>query len=177
MGEETITVRTSPEKLRALIEPYLTQVTDMKWLKQRLYEILLTINPYFYELFLCVLNILTEIRELRPDVQQWGHILLFLKYKMVKKRERRVGQVETDWWIKKHGESAIMPKISKYRLPFLMVATEPLQDFLSMYFHLNHRMKTSIYFVNNIYLQVMWSQSKIVLNGFRWSDFTHTRMA
>lgn len=134
LGEEIIAVHTSPEKLRALCEPYLTQVTDMKLLGSNLYEIINNINPYFYELFLCVLNILSEIRELRVEVQQWSHILLFLKHKMVKKRERRVAQFETDWWIRKQGESTIMPKISKYRLPFLMVVTESLQDFLGMYF-------------------------------------------
>lgn len=134
LGEEIIVVHTSPEKLRALCEPYLAQVTDMKLLGNNLYEIINAINPYFYELFLCVLNILSEIRELRVEVQQWSHILLFLKHKMVKKRERRVAQFETDWWIRKQGESTIMPKISKYRLPFLMVVTESLQDFLGTYF-------------------------------------------
>lgn len=123
-------MHTTSEKLRVLCEPYLIQVTDMKALSQRLYDIIPTINPYFYELFLCVLNILSEIRELKVQTQQWSHILLFLKHKMVKKRERRIGQIETDWWIKNHGEATIMPKISKYRLPFLMIVTEPLQDFL-----------------------------------------------
>lgn len=125
-----IEVHSTPEKLRALCEPYLTQVTDMKQLGVRLYDILNTINPYFYELFLCVLNILNEIRELRAEVQQWSHILLFLKDKMIKKRQRRVGQAETDWWIKKNGEATIMPRISKYRLPFIMVVTESLQEFI-----------------------------------------------
>lgn len=135
MGEEVIVVNTSPEKIRALCQPYLAQVTDIKSLSAHLYEILNTINPYFYELFLCIMNILSDINELRTEVQQWTHILLFLKHKMVKKRERRVGQFETDWWIRKLGESTVMPKISKYRLPFLMVVTESLQDFLGAYFH------------------------------------------
>lgn len=130
MGEEVIVVHTSPEKLRALCEPYLNKVTDIKLLSTHLYEVINAINPYFYELFLCVLSILTEIGELRTEVQQWTHILLFLKHKMVKKRERRVAQFETDWWIRKQGESTIMPKISKYRLPFLMIVTESLTDFL-----------------------------------------------
>lgn len=133
LGEEVIVVQMSPEKLRALCEPYLTQVTDMKLLSVYLYDVINNINPYFYELFLCVLKILTEIRELRVEVQQWTHILLFLKHKMVKMRERRVAEFETDWWIRKQGESTIMPKISKYRLPFLMVVTESLQDFLGIY--------------------------------------------
>lgn len=129
-----IVIHNSPEKIRSLCEPYLAQVSDFKLLSAHLYDILNTINPYFYELFLCILNILTEIKELRSEVQQWNHILLFLKHKMIKKRERRVGQFETEWWIKKQGESTVMPKISKYRLPFLMVVTESLQDFLGMYF-------------------------------------------
>lgn len=130
LGEEVIVVHNSPEKIRTLCEPYLAHVSDFKTLGTQLYDIINTINPYFYELYLCILNILTEIKELRGQVQQWSHILLFLKHKMVKKRERRVGAFETDWWIRKQGESTVMPKISKYRLPFLMVAMEPLMDFL-----------------------------------------------
>lgn len=126
-------IQNSAEKIRSLCEPYLAQVSDFKLLSSYLYEIINTINPYFYELFLCILNILAEIKELRAEVIQWSHILLFLKHKMGKKRERRVGQFETEWWIKKQGESTVMPKISKYRLPFLMVVTESLQDFLGMY--------------------------------------------
>lgn len=126
-------IHNSAEKIRSLCEPYLAQVSDFKLLSSYLYEIINTINPYFYELFLCILNILAEIKELRAEVIQWSHILLFLKHKMGKKRERRVGQFETEWWIKKQGESTVMPKISKYRLPFLMVVTESLQDFLGMY--------------------------------------------
>lgn len=128
-----IVIHNSAEKIRSLCEPYLAQVSDFKLLSSYLYEIINTINPYFYELFLCILNILAEIKELRAEVIQWSHILLFLKHKMGKKRERRVGQFETEWWIKKQGESTVMPKISKYRLPFLMVVTESLQDFLGMY--------------------------------------------
>lgn len=132
-------MQNSPEKIRTLCEPYLVQVSDFKLLSTQLYDIINTINPYFYELYLCILSILTEIKELRGQVQQWSHILLFLKHKMVKKRERRVGPYETDWWIRKQGESTVMPKISKYRLPFLMVAMEPLKDFLGRLFLCNGR--------------------------------------
>lgn len=131
LGEEVIVVPNSPEKIHALCEPYLAHVSDFKSLATQLYEVINAINPYFYELYLCILNILTEIKELRGQVQQWTHILLFLKHKMTKKRERRVGQYETEWWNKKHGgDSPVMPRISKYRLPFLMVVTEALKDFL-----------------------------------------------
>lgn len=132
LGEEVIVVQNSPDNIRSLCDPYLAQVTDFKSLSSCLYEILSTVSPFFYELFLCILNILTEIKEIRSDVIQWNHILLFLKHKMVKKRERRVGQFETEWWIKNLGESTVMPKISKYRLPFLMVVTESVQEFLGM---------------------------------------------
>lgn len=138
LGEEVIVIQNSPDKIRSLCDPYLAQVTDFKSLSNCLYDILNTVNPFFYELFLCILNILSEIKEIRTEVVQWNHILLFLKHKMMKKRERRVGQFETEWWIKKQGESTVMPKISKYRLPFLMVVTESLQDFLGMntaFFH------------------------------------------
>lgn len=138
LGEEVIVIQNSTDKIRSLCDPYLAQITDFKSLSACLYEILNTINPYFYELFLCILNILAEIKEIRTEVMQWNHILLFLKHKMVKKRERRIGQFETDWCNKRQGESTIMPKISKYRLPFLMVVTEALQDFLGMFkkFHM-----------------------------------------
>lgn len=134
MGEELIVVHNSPDKIRAICEPYLAQVNDFKLLSAQLYDIINAINPYFYELYLCILNILTEIKELRGQVQQWNHILLFLKHKMVKKRERRINAFEMDWWIKKQGESIVMPRISKFRLPFLMVAMEPLKEFLGRHF-------------------------------------------
>lgn len=144
MGDDIIVVHNSAEKIRLLCDPYLAQVSDFKLLSTQLYEVINAINPYFYELYLCILNILTEIKELRGQVQQWNHILLFLKHKMVKKRERRVGPFEADWWIKKQGESTVMPKISKYRLPFLMVAMEPLKEFLGKQIHFDMAKRNSL---------------------------------
>lgn len=132
MGKEKVVVKVSIEKIRLLCNPYLEQISDKKSFAKSLYEFIDTINPYFYELYSLVIDILADIYELRDDMKSWKNILLFLEHKMVKKRSRRIGQAENDWWMKTQGDAGVMPKISKYRLPFLMVVTEPLENILSM---------------------------------------------
>lgn len=121
LGREQITVNTSIEKIRSLYQPYLKRITDTKLFINKIKYFIETINPYFYELYISILNILNDIGLLDSikDMKHWSNILLFLKHKMVKKRVRRVGPIEDDWWIKKYND-IVMPKISKYRLPFLI---------------------------------------------------------
>lgn len=128
---EEIVVDVSEKKIRTLCQPYYEQIVDTKLLAERLYSFIESINPYFYELYLSVLNILADIHELRKDMQQWENILTFLKFKMITKRSKRIGQYESDWWLKSYSHDAgVMPKISKYRLPFLYLVQNPLENIL-----------------------------------------------
>lgn len=130
MGNEHIVVKVSAEKIRAQCQPYLDHVTDTKQLASRLYEFLKSINSFFYELYLCIIDILAEIRELRKEMELWKNILLFLKVKMVTKRTKRTNQLETDWWLKTQNDNGVLPKIAKYRFPFQMLIEHPLKDVL-----------------------------------------------
>lgn len=130
MGNEHIVVKVSAEKIRAQCQPYLDHVSDTKQLALRLYEFLDPVHSYFYELYLCIIDILVEIRALRKDMELWSHILLFLKMKMTMKRTKRTSQLETDWWLKTQNDSGVLPKIAKYRFPFQMLIDHPLKDIL-----------------------------------------------
>lgn len=130
MGNEQIVVKVTADKIRAQCQPYLDHVTETKQLASRLYDFLESINSYFYELYLCTIDILTEIRALRKDMELWSHILLFLRMKMVTKRTKRTSQMETDWWLKTQNDSGVLPKIAKYRFPFQMLIDHPLKDVL-----------------------------------------------
>lgn len=162
VGKEHLVVKVSVEKIQALCQPYIEQIIDTKALAERLYMFVDSINPYFYELYLCVVQILTDIRELRKDMVKWANILEFLKFKMVGKRAKRIGQLETDWWLKTHGES-VMPKISKYRLPFACFNELPFQEFLGKFEKQITRHSFLILFFN---FQASKSLFKIVSNGF-----------
>lgn len=142
MGLENLVVNVSADKIHSLCNPYIEQISDTKLLAKCLYDFIDAINPYFYEMFSVVIDILDDIHELREDMKSWEKILLFLKHKMVKTRSRRLGQFENDWWLRKQGDSGVMPKISKFRLPFLMIVTEAMQDILSK--HTNQSENISI---------------------------------
>lgn len=130
LSKEELLVKTSAEKIYALCQPYIKLVSDVKYFATKLYEFLETINSYFYELFLCVIDILKQINALREDMELWSNILQFLKHKMITKRSKRVSQIETDWWLRSHTDAGILPKIAKYRFPFRMLITEPLKNVL-----------------------------------------------
>lgn len=136
LGKEQLIVKVSTEKMRSLCEPYINLITDVKYFATKLYEFLDTINSYFYELYLCIIDILTQINALRKEMELWSNILLFLKHKMVTKRLKRVSQIETDWWLKSQADSGALPKISRYRFPFRMLITEPLKNILGICFAL-----------------------------------------
>lgn len=131
MGKERIVMNVATEKIRMQCEPYIEQIKDRNLLAKQLLEFIDFINPYFYEIFTVVIEILRDINELRDDMKLWGNILVFLQHKMVNIKMRRVGELENNWWIRNQGDVGIMPKISNYRLPFLMLIKENIQDVLS----------------------------------------------
>lgn len=130
MGKEQIVVKTSAQKIRTLCQPYMDRITDTSYFGQKLCELIKTINSYFYELYLCIIDILSEIRKLRSDMRLWSNILLFLKHKMVGKRTNPGAQIETDWWMQTQSDTGVLPKIAKYRFPFQMIIEKPLKNLL-----------------------------------------------
>lgn len=63
-------------------------------------------------------------------MELWANMLLFLKHKMVTKRRNRAGQIEMDWWLKSQPDIGVLPKIAKYRFPFMPLVQEPLKNIL-----------------------------------------------
>lgn len=132
LGKEQIVVKLSVEKVVAMCQPYLSHLTETKLLAAKLLKYIATINPYFYEMYLCIIEILNQINELPPSMEKWSNILQFLKHKMVTKRSNRINQAETDSWLKSQPDAGIMPKISKFRFPFWNLVQEPLKDILGL---------------------------------------------
>lgn len=97
MGLENLVVNVSADKIHSICNPFIEQISDRKLLAKCLYDFIDAINPYFYEMFSAVIDILVVIDELRDDMKSWIQILLFLKHKLVRTRSRRVGQFENEW--------------------------------------------------------------------------------
>lgn len=130
MGKEQIMVKITAQKIRSLCQPYLERVTDVRYLANKLYELMNSVNSYFYELYLCILDILKENDFLQNEMQLWPEILLFLKHKMIEKRSKRPTQLETDWWLKTQNETGVLPRIARYRFPFQMLVENRLKEIL-----------------------------------------------
>lgn len=82
---------------------------------------------------MCVINILMFFDAAPKEMEIWKNILRFLRYKMTSRRRNRPSQFETDMWLKSHKENGILPKISRYRLPFKAIVEQPLKDILGGY--------------------------------------------
>ncbi|XP_055841706.1 uncharacterized protein LOC129908902 [Episyrphus balteatus] len=129
-GKEELCMKNSVEEIRNLCQPYINEIKNTELLASKLLNFMSEINYYFYEHYLCVIEILNYINELPKEMQLWNCILIFLKHKMISKRRHRPSQMETDWWLKSHSEIGVLPKISKYRLPFMPIVQQPLKDIL-----------------------------------------------
>lgn len=129
-GKEEIVVKTSASQMKALCQPYIEKISNLELLASSLLDFMDTINFYFYELYLCILEILHSINMIPNDKKCWENILLFLKHEKVTKRRPNHGisQKETDFCFK--SEMGMLPKISKYRFPFKLVVQEPLKNVL-----------------------------------------------
>jgi len=82
---------------------------------------------------MCVINILMYFDSAPKEMEIWMNILHFLRHKMITRRRNRPGQVETDTWLKSQRENGVMPKISRYRLPFKPIVEQPLKDILGIF--------------------------------------------
>ena len=79
---------------------------------------------------MCVIEILLHFEAVPKEMQVWTSILHFLKHKMTTRRHNRPGQLETDMWFESQKEIGVLPKISRYRLPFKPIVEQPLKDIL-----------------------------------------------
>lgn len=132
MGKEEIIIKTPVDTMINMCKSYIDELDGTEILAAELINYVASINFYFYELYLCVIEILTYIDRLPDSMAQWQSILLFLKHKMVTKRRNRISQMETDSWLKSHVEVGALQTIAKYRFPFKAIIEEPLKNILGI---------------------------------------------
>lgn len=130
-GKEEVITMNSVEDLCDLCETYINELTCKEHLADELIIFMKSINFYFYEIFLCVIHLLNQIKALQPGMHWWLIILKLMKHKMTGKRRNPIGQIENDSWLEFHPQSGIPPPISKYRIPFLLTVKKSLEDILS----------------------------------------------
>ncbi|XP_023294177.2 uncharacterized protein LOC111677314 [Lucilia cuprina] len=129
-GDEELVMITTVENIRNLCQPYINAIKNTDLLTSKLKQFIDEIHIYFYELYLCVIEILLHFDAVPKEMQVWTSILLFLKHKMTTRRRNRPGQLETDMWFESQKEIGVLPKISRYRLPFKPIVEQPLKDIL-----------------------------------------------
>ncbi|XP_037945657.1 uncharacterized protein LOC119678077 [Teleopsis dalmanni] len=128
--EEELVVLSSADEILKSCQMYINEIKNTKLLTAKLQQFIKDINIYFYELYLCVIEILSFIDAVPQEMQVWSNILHFLRHKMKKRRRNRPGQLEMDMWLQSQKEIGILPKIARFRLPFLPLVENPLQDIL-----------------------------------------------
>uniref|UniRef100_A0A1I8Q641 Uncharacterized protein n=1 Tax=Stomoxys calcitrans TaxID=35570 RepID=A0A1I8Q641_STOCA len=129
-GDEELVMITTVEGIRNMCQPYLNEIKNTELLTSKLKQFIDEIHIYFYELYLCVIEILLYFEAVPKEMQVWTSILHFLKHKMVSRRRNRPGQLENDMWFESAKEIGVLPKIARYRLPFKPIVEQPLKDIL-----------------------------------------------
>ncbi|XP_016949058.1 uncharacterized protein LOC108023885 [Drosophila biarmipes] len=129
-GDEELVMLSSAQEMRDMCQPYINELKNVELFVSKLKNFIEEINIYFYELYMCVINILMYFDAAPKEMEIWTNILHFLRHKMITRRRNRPGQVETDMWLKSQRENGVMPKISRYRLPFKPIVEQPLKDIL-----------------------------------------------
>ncbi|EDV52945.1 uncharacterized protein LOC6554740 [Drosophila erecta] len=129
-GDEELVMQSSAQEMRDMCQPYINEISNVELFTSKLKHFIDGINIYFYELYMCVINILMYFDSAPKEMEIWMNILHFLRHKMITRRRNRPGQVETDMWLKSQRENGVMPKISRYRLPFKPIVEQPLKDIL-----------------------------------------------
>ncbi|KAL5278300.1 KNTC1 family protein [Megaselia abdita] len=127
-GKEELVMKSKVEEIKELCQPYIDEITNHDLLSSKLLVFVTEINYYFYEMYMAIVDILVSINSLPPEMDLWMNILTFLRHKSLSKR--RPSQDETDWWLKSHSEVGVLPKIARYRLPFLPIIQKPLKEVL-----------------------------------------------
>ncbi|XP_058462913.1 uncharacterized protein LOC131437527 [Malaya genurostris] len=129
-GKEVITIKTSPDSILRQCQPYINEVTNHVLLSSKLMKYVEEMNFYFYEMYICVLEIFSQINHIQEEMIIWKNILNYLMDGLTMKRTHRAGQIELDAWLKLQPDGGMLPKIAKYRLPFLLLIRHPLKALL-----------------------------------------------
>ncbi|KAH8258292.1 hypothetical protein KR038_009300 [Drosophila bunnanda] len=129
-GDEKLVMLCNAQEMLDMCQPYIDAIKNVELFTSKLKQFIEEINIYFYELYMCVINILMFFNAAPKEMEIWKNILRFLRYKMTGRRRNRPSQFETDMWLKSHKENGILPKISRYRLPFKAIVEQPLKDIL-----------------------------------------------
>ncbi|XP_017060303.1 uncharacterized protein LOC108100776 [Drosophila ficusphila] len=129
-GDEELVMLSSAQEMRDMCQPYINEIKNVELFISKLKQFIEEINIYFYELYMCVIDVLMYFDSAPKEMEIWKNILHFLRHKMITRRRNRPGQVETDMWLKSQRENGVMPKISRYRLPFKPIVEQPLKDIL-----------------------------------------------
>ncbi|EDV92778.1 uncharacterized protein LOC6564158 [Drosophila grimshawi] len=129
-GDEEIVMLSSVREIRDLCQPYINEIKNVELFTSKLQQFIEEINIYFYELYLCVIEILMFFEAAPKQMETWVNILHFLRHKMITRRRNRAGQLETDMWLQSQKENGVLPKIARYRLPFMPIVEKPLRDIL-----------------------------------------------
>ncbi|KAL7727908.1 hypothetical protein ACLKA6_019471 [Drosophila palustris] len=130
-GDEELVVLSSAREMREMCQPYINEIKNVKLFTSKLNELIEEINIYFYELYLCVIEILMFFDAAPKQMEIWINILHFLRHKMTTRRCSRAGQQETDIWMQSQKDNGVLPKIARYRLPFKPLVEHPLPYILS----------------------------------------------
>lgn len=141
LGVERIQVLTSVQSILDECMPLVNElgVERIGQFSKRLLQFAETIDSYFYEMYLALLELITLRHDLPPKYVSWRDILAFLQHKMVTRRRVRPSQAETEWWSSRttQNEASVLPKIAKYRFPFMRLQ-ESLTDTLGDEIHVEN---------------------------------------
>lgn len=129
-GDEELVMLSSVHEIRDMCQPYINEIKNEELFTSKLKQFIEEINIYFYELYLCVIEILMFFDAAPKQMETWINILHFLRHKMIRRRRNRPGQLETDMWLQSQKENGVLPKIARYRLPFKPIVEKPLKDIL-----------------------------------------------
>lgn len=130
LGKEDIVIKTTAEDILKQCQPYLNEVNNRVMLSTKLTKHLEEMNFYFYEMYLTVLEIFAQIDQVQEEMVIWKRILVYLRDSLTMKRSHRAGQIELDAWLKLQTDGGMLPKIAKYRLPFLLLVRHPLKNLI-----------------------------------------------
>ncbi|XP_068156013.1 kinetochore-associated protein 1 [Drosophila tropicalis] len=124
-GDEELVILSNTDEMREMCQPYINEIKNIDLFTTRLKQFIEEINIYFYELYLCVINMLIYFNAAPKEMEIWTNILHFLRHKMITRRASRPGQLEIEM-----SQNSVLPKIAQYRLPFKPIVEKPLKDIL-----------------------------------------------
>lgn len=134
VNRDQLIIRSNVEKMKRQCMPYIDELTETETVAHALIHFMDSINYYFYELYMCVIELLSYTNRLPAHMELWRSVLLFLMHKTTTKRNNRIGQIESDAWLCTQSEAGVVPAIAKYRFPFWTIVHEPLKSILGEYF-------------------------------------------